>query len=334
MSHNEHRLPLPKLVMLGLFHLSRGDWRSGMYFDVACFAGVSALLILSARRARGWTAAADAFFPMVLLHWGYVEDWLWGFGCLNFVLTATLACVVMAAVVWKPRPESAICLWVGLCLAGLILCGGTGIAMVPPLLIWLIGYGLASSRHRTTALVAAGVTVAAAAFYAINAGAPPEPHYAGLLPTAQVSMGLLSSSFGPILDVGDWTYWAALVLALLTLATFVTLRALFRNPAERWRAAGLLACLAAEACLAAAIGLGRAYMGTVFGLSLRYMVLAAPLPCAMYLAVVLYQRGSIRHWLQIGLLLLAILMVWVNARRGIFRAAVLLTPASQIQRWN
>jgi hypothetical protein len=334
MSHNEHRLPLPKLVMLGLFHTSGGDWRSGMYFDVACFAAVSALLILSARRARGWTVAADAFLPMVLLHWGYVDAWLWGFGCLNFVLTPTLACVALAAVVWKPRPERAGCWWVGLCLAGLILCGGTGIAMVPPLLLWLFGYGLATSVYRSAALGAAAVTVAAAAFYAINNGVPPEPHYAGLLPTAQVSIGLLSSSFGPILDLSYWTYWAVLVLALLALAVVVTIGALFRNPAERWRAAGLLACLAAEVCLAAAIGLGRARMGTFIGLTPRYMVATAPLPCAIYLAVVLYVRGSIRHWLQIGLLLLAISMVWVNAQRGIFRATVLLTPGTQIQRWN
>ena len=35
--HNEHRIPLPKLVLLGLFAVSDNDIRSGMFFNVCAW---------------------------------------------------------------------------------------------------------------------------------------------------------------------------------------------------------------------------------------------------------------------------------------------------------
>ena len=43
--NNEHRIPLPKLVLLGLLKITHGDFRSGMVLTVICMALVAALLI-------------------------------------------------------------------------------------------------------------------------------------------------------------------------------------------------------------------------------------------------------------------------------------------------
>ena len=48
--HNEHRIPLPKLLLLALYRLSGNDFHAGMFFSVAALAGLAAALIRTARR--------------------------------------------------------------------------------------------------------------------------------------------------------------------------------------------------------------------------------------------------------------------------------------------
>ena len=50
--HNEHRVPLPKLVLLLLYRLTRNDFRAGMYFNVAVLAALAAASIVIAGRRR------------------------------------------------------------------------------------------------------------------------------------------------------------------------------------------------------------------------------------------------------------------------------------------
>src|SRR5262249_11804164 len=47
--HNEHRIPLPKLLYVALAR-GCGDLRAGMVFNVLCLAAVAAGLILAVRR--------------------------------------------------------------------------------------------------------------------------------------------------------------------------------------------------------------------------------------------------------------------------------------------
>src|SRR5438874_2145914 len=58
--HNEHRIPLPKLLYLGLAWAAGGDLRAGMIFNVLVLGAASALLLAAVRRARGRTVLADA----------------------------------------------------------------------------------------------------------------------------------------------------------------------------------------------------------------------------------------------------------------------------------
>jgi hypothetical protein len=62
-THNEHRIVIPKLLLLGLAWLSHCDLRAGMLFNVLALATASAALILAVRSRRGFTVAADAVFP-------------------------------------------------------------------------------------------------------------------------------------------------------------------------------------------------------------------------------------------------------------------------------
>src|SRR5260370_65859 len=75
--HNEHRVPIPKLVLLGLYELTGGDFRCGMYFNVIMLGALGILMIRGAGRIRGRLSYADAFIPLLLLNWGHYEQILW-----------------------------------------------------------------------------------------------------------------------------------------------------------------------------------------------------------------------------------------------------------------
>lgn len=57
--HNEHRIPLPKLLLLGPYKLSGNDFPSAMSFDVPALGMLASAPIPTARRLRGrvsWSA--------------------------------------------------------------------------------------------------------------------------------------------------------------------------------------------------------------------------------------------------------------------------------------
>jgi len=74
--HNEHRVPLPRLLYLAIIHLTVADFRTIMYFNVLAMAAAAALMIHTARRLRGSSSVTDAFFPILLLHWGQAANFL------------------------------------------------------------------------------------------------------------------------------------------------------------------------------------------------------------------------------------------------------------------
>src|SRR5262245_50203069 len=71
--HNEHRLPLPRLLYLGLFHLTL-DFRTGMLLQVAVLSGLAWGVMRLTETIRSRPAWADAFFPLILLHPGHAEN--------------------------------------------------------------------------------------------------------------------------------------------------------------------------------------------------------------------------------------------------------------------
>src|SRR6185503_15507641 len=106
------------------------DFRIAQYGNALLLAAAAAGLILAARRARGGrTALADAFFPLVLLHWRHAVNVLWGWQ-VQFVASAVLACALAAALAVAPgRPGRGASLTVGAALLLLPLCGANGVAL-------------------------------------------------------------------------------------------------------------------------------------------------------------------------------------------------------------
>src|SRR4051794_23385015 len=86
--HNEHRVPLPRLIFLGLDRLTLTDMRVTMYFDVLLMAALAAAMIVVATRLRGRSSAVDAFFPLALLNCGQAANLLWGWQLQFFASVA------------------------------------------------------------------------------------------------------------------------------------------------------------------------------------------------------------------------------------------------------
>ena len=135
--NNEHRLPLQKAVYLALLKISGGDFRVGMFADTLMLAGLCLAMILTARRLRGGrTRPADAFFPLVLLHIGHMENLDLGVE-IQFIISTVLICAWLLIIVrerWPlpPGPAAA----AGLVLVLLPLSGANGVVFAPFVAAW------------------------------------------------------------------------------------------------------------------------------------------------------------------------------------------------------
>ena len=192
-------------------------------------------------------------------------------------------------------------------LAALPLCGALGMALLPPLLVWVW-------RERGNRRVAAGGVVAALVFvaylagYRAPAGEPPVPAVPGVLACA---LQFLACGFGPAGSRG-WPASGLAAAGVLVAAAEALLRV---RGAGRWRnTAPWLCVLAAVALAALAVGEGRAGLGSGAGLANRYGPVAALVLCAAYLGRV--AAGEAR-WLAPVLLLVAALALPFNVSAGV-----------------
>ena len=137
--HNEHRIPLPRLILLGLGKLTNNDFRAGMYFGVLGLGALALAMILVAKQLRGTWSYSDAFFPLVLLNWGHAVNMLWGWQVQFFASTILAGIILLAIAKWGDQSKGGPALTVGMCLLLLPLCGANGLGLVPALALWL-GY--------------------------------------------------------------------------------------------------------------------------------------------------------------------------------------------------
>ncbi len=318
--HNEHRVPLPRLFFLALNKAFGRDIRTTMYCNVVALGVLSLAMMLGASRARGQPSYTDAFFPVVLLHLGHAHNLLWGWQ-LQFVASTALAAVALLAVVLSgdrvtPRAAGII---TGACALLLPLCGVNGLALAPLLATWLLYVAvlqrrsLASADQRSSAVLV-GLAVAAlllVALYLVGYESVPFHRIrSSVRPIVSGSARFLTGGLGPAMrEIWPWSGLGTLSLLLAGIALLA--RVWRRSPRERQRAAGLLSFLGAMGCLALAIGMSRD------GFEPRYVLLAAPVWCAMYFALSLYAPPRLNGWARALLLVVAGLVLWPNTRRGI-----------------
>ena len=306
---HEHRMVIPKLILAGLLR-AIPDFRCGLYLNAAVMSAAAASMILQIRRLRGALRIADVVLPLSILSIGQCECFLIGFA-LNLVLTAWISCELIGV---TNRTTTSPCWWtclqVGSFLVLLPLCGGSGIALVPPVVLWLVVYvacGWWSGRDpgpsgRAVGIVMLMMASSVATWYLVGyarpAHIPPAPSFSAVCHTMLQALSLVVSP-------SRWGYWyvAGCTVLVLTAATILKLSVVaWRMPLERPRALGLCAMMVALLGVAATVGFSRSGLGQEMGLASRYMTILTPLLYALYVAWLLYGSPAARHAFQIGLL--------------------------------
>ena len=323
--HNQHRIVLPRLIYLALAWLTGSDFRAGMYFNGLALAALAAALIVAARRLRGWTSYADAFFPLALLHAGHWENLLWGFQ-IEFVAHTLLAFGLLLLILRSRSPLTwGAGLAGSLCLLALPLCGAHGLPFVPLLAVWLLVWAWRSRRTPgraawrlavVAALAAAALALVPVYFigYEPIAEHPASPSWEA---TGKVGLEFLTMSFGSAM-IPWWNAARFIVLGLLA-GTAAALTAAWRSrPEERIRCLGLLLFLAALVGLALGIGWGRAGIDRSAGFAVRYAVLAVPFLCAVYLACDVVGPAARARFVQVALFIALLALCRTNTRMGLW----------------
>jgi hypothetical protein len=291
--NNEHRSPLPRLVLLGVLAATR-DFRAGMVLNVLSLAALAAAMILTARYLRnGLTRASDAFFPLALLHLGDWENlvWAWQF---QFVSSAVLICALMLAVARQrgtPTMRQAIVAAASLVL--LPLTGASGLVFALALAPWAAWTGwsqLRAARARGDPPLRGALLLSSAIVAPLLVGVyfigyvkpwwnPPNP---GRLQTLKTTLRFLALAWGAAAR-NAWTVATIAIVLVLAATMLLLLRALARaSTGERQRAFGLLSFAGGCAVLALAIGWGRAATDMESGMPMRYVLFAVPALCATY----------------------------------------------------
>jgi glycosyltransferase involved in cell wall biosynthesis len=299
--HNEHRIVLPKLIYLPLARLSRMDARPAAMVNALLLAGSALLLCVAARRFRGRTVVSDAFFPLLLLHWGH-----WANLCFPFQITLLLPGFLFCLLVpllfsFNTRPDR-VDTPIGLILCALPLCGAAGLPVAAVLGSWLLVSGIRRRRWAVSSLALIALVLTASVLIAsrdlLHSSAHP-----GLASSFHAGAKCLVMGLGARARF-LWPAAGLLVTALLA-GSAVLLR--------RARATGALLGMGSLVALAFVIGHGRADQAYHDGFVERYGALMAPLLAFIYLS---FDRAGDR-FVPAALAGLLLALFLPNAKEGV-----------------
>jgi hypothetical protein len=318
--HNEHRVPLPRLLFLAFNRLLTVDFRVTMYVDVLAMAALAAALMLAGRRLRGRTSVVDLFFPLLLLDVGQAVNLLWGWQ-LEFFLSAVLAGVALIAIARSgggtdPRRAGMV---VGVCAMLLPLCGANGLGMAPALALWPLALALLPVRwtgaptargSRPLIVLGVGALVLVAVYFIGWQPVPYHPKSHSLYQVPRTALQFVTVGLGPAVQRA-WPWSGLLAAGVFGASALLLLRVWQADPEERARTGGLLLFCGAMASLALGLGLGRN------GFETRYVTLAVPVWCWAYLVWCAY-GGPLGASVAPGLLAVAAIVALApNARYGL-----------------
>ncbi len=321
--HNEHRIPLTRLILLGIFRLDGADPRPVMLLIVGLLASLAAMLVRAASHARGGYHHADAFLPVALLNLGHHANLLWGFQ-INHVLSLLLLGTVLALVVRsRGIPSLATLAVAAACVSLMPLCNAGGLAFIPALSFWFWVLaarvffergpnGLHALRIVTLSLPALLLLAlyfrgySAPKHHAVPAGA-----WAALRTTAQ----FLGMSLG---DPGArlWPVSGLVVMVLLLGAVGVLVLSWLRQRGERARIEGIACVLAAVISLALGTGWGRSGEDELAGLQARYTTIAIPALLVIYFVFASYGPRFTRNLVPMLLFTGVCVLLWPNTEEA------------------
>jgi hypothetical protein len=323
--NNEHRMPVARLLLLGVLKAAAGDYRAGGLLDMALLAGGAAGLILFARHLRGATDLADAFFPLTLLHFGHSVDVLFPFQ-ITFVLSLAFI-VVAGCALYLPRSVASP--WAAAVAGGALLLlplsGFIGLVFVPPLAGFLAWAGWCCRRGRQGwpvmprtggwLLVASTAAMALAALYFVGYEHPTwNPPNPGIVPSAKIALKILSLGFGAA-PFFDWLPGVIGAVLFLSASCVLVARAIAVYPARRQQLIGVGLFLVTSIAFAVAVAWGRAGYAPEIGIPLRYVSIALPAFIASYLAWVISPSPA-STWIQRALAVSLLILVPVNTVAG------------------
>jgi hypothetical protein len=268
-----------------------------------------------AARLRGSPDWPDAFFPVSLLHLGHWENFIMGYQLcfvLYTVLTTGLVIVAM-------RATRATAYGTGLRAGGLlillVLSGGSGLAVAPPVAAWVLYLAWLvwrSGAPGKAVAVAAPALLSLLYFVPYFSDYRPPPHHPpkSYDPVAVVTVAAeaVAMAFG----YGVSRVWEAVFAAQAALLVATAWLLKKAADGDRTSALGLAAVLCGVGLLVLAIGHGRAAMGLDMGLYSRYALLTWPVVGGAYL---LWARAG-RKWVPAGLCVLAVLAFLPNMGTG------------------
>jgi hypothetical protein len=326
--NNEHRVPLPRLVLLGLLKITNGDFRIGGFFNVAILGLLAFIMIFVARYIRGGrTSLVDAFFPLVLLHMGHSANLFMGWQIVQIIPTGII-CAILLVLVRHPTIERTdVAIFAGACLISLPLCGANGLIFVPFLSLWLGYCGVLhwyterkNGRRRWIGgfLIGSGViSLCLTGFYFVDYRYFTNPPSPSLFATVETGIKLLAYGFGPAANQW-WTISTMAAVGLLMSSAVLAIMAVLRNKGlERHRALGLLLFLANTCMFVLATGWGRAALVPQWGLPLRYVIFAVPAFCTAFFLWEVYGPPQLRTGIQTALLLGMLFVLPFNIRQGL-----------------
>jgi hypothetical protein len=329
----DHRAPLHTTLIYLVFRLFGLNLLPLIYLELVLCGALAAGLIWAALQVRGRTEYADAFFPVLLLHLGHAETFLWA-GTLGYVMTTFLAgCVLIIQLVsrWRPGPVAAVA--IGTCVFLLPMLYGGGVAFTPFLALSLGYSGLRLVRSSQRRQQVAGVICLVFALAAVLLVAVEMTDYkvvvydlsAQVVPprltareVVKSTLKFLSVGFGPAVQPPLYPA-GSLLMAGLVLAGIVCLAAaLVRRPSsghDCW--IGLSLYLGACLSITLAAGYGRATSWIWYFFDSRYAIASVPTLFGLYFIWEFYGPAKNKALGRMVLFGLATSALFLNCRIGL-----------------
>jgi hypothetical protein len=331
--HNEHRVPVPRIIGLVLYWIFGMDFRVGMYFNVITVACLAFTMILVAKRLRQRLEYSDAFFPLLLLNWGQGLNFIWSWQIEFFLSTALTGIVLMLIVYLRIRLTVRSAILIGMCLLLLAMCGAHGVALLPAIGVWIASAGINYMRsgvrwgRRDGGLILCVAVLMLLFVWLYFVGyqkVPYHPKSSGLKTIVKTAIQFLTMGLGPAVR-GWWPFSGLAASLLLTLSVALLLIRFWKVAAERTRTLGLIFFIGAMACLGLGIGLGRD------GFEPRYITLSVPVWCCIYYIGVICTSLKVGRALQVVLVILAVFALPQNMKFGLDYAIELRTRFAALE---
>jgi hypothetical protein len=321
--HAEHRVPLAKLVWLGVLELTDYDFRAVNVVSVLSIAAAAAAMIVGAGRLRGGLRYSDAFFPLAMLSFGQMRNFLWPW-VLNHILPNVVACFLLLTVVLKGRQSHLRDTFLVVAILVLLfLSGPIGLPYVLAFSAWIAHRAIVQwrapgeyrgRRDGLISLVLALCCVAMVGLYFVDWHGR-SVSGVGMSEALKSSFRILCVSFGPAVTAYVRPLGLTL-LGLLLASAVVLVRTWLGRPGERLRVSGLFLLLSSTGALLLTVGLARAGHGWQYQLGGTYLTMAIPALCATYYVGIIYARPAIGELTQVILFTLSCLFFLPNLQRG------------------